>query len=54
MCALFTLILYLYSQAKRYLPLLKMAEELIGNLGYGGLQSDTKCQKLTRMRSHQK
>ena len=23
-----------------------MAEELIGNLGYGALQSDTKCQKL--------
>ena len=26
--------------------MLKMAEELIGNLGYGDLQSDTKCQKL--------
>ena len=23
-----------------------MAEELISNLGYGALQSDTKCQKL--------
>ena len=40
------LILFLYSQVKRYLPLLKMAEELIGNLGYGALQSDTKHQKL--------
>ena len=46
LCALFTLILYLYSQVKRYLPLLKMAEELIGNLGYGPPQSDTKHQKL--------
>ena len=44
-CALFALILYLYSRVKRYLPLLKMAEELIGNLGYGTPQSDTKCQK---------
>ena len=46
LCALFTLIVYLYSQVNRYLPLLKMAEELIGNLGYGALQSDTKHQKL--------
>ena len=45
-CTLFTLIFYLYSQVKRYLPLLKMAQELIGNLGYGALQSDTKRQKL--------
>ena len=37
---------YLYSQVKRYLPLLKMAEELIGNLGYETPQSDTKHQKL--------
>ena len=37
---------YLYSRVKRYLPLLKMAEELIGNLGYGAPQSDTKRQKL--------
>ena len=42
-CALFA---YLYSRVKRYLPLLKMAEELIGNLGYGAPQSDTKHQKL--------
>ena len=45
-CALFTLILYLCSRVKRYLPLLKMAEELIGNLGYGTPQSDIKHQKL--------
>ena len=31
---------------KRYLQILKMAEELIGNLGYESPQSDTKCQKL--------
>ena len=31
---------------KRYFPILKMAEELIGNLGYGAPQSDTKRQKL--------
>ena len=45
-CALFALILYLYSRVKRYLPLLKMAEEFISNLGYGTPQSDTKGQKL--------
>ena len=45
-CGIFALILYLYSRVKRYLPLLKMAEELVGNLGYGAPQSDTKCQKL--------
>ena len=41
-----TLFANLYSLVKRYLPLLKMAEELIGNLGYGAPQSDTKRQKL--------
>ena len=46
LCALFALLFYLYSQVKRYLPLLKMAEELIGNLGYETPQSDTKRQKL--------
>ena len=46
LCALFALILYLYAQVKRYLPLLKMAEELIGNLGYETPQSATKRQKL--------
>ena len=47
-CALFTLLLYLYSRVKRYLPLLKMAEELISNSGYGAPQSDTKHQKLLK------
>ena len=36
LCVLFALILYLYPWVKRYLPLLKLAEELIGNLGYCG------------------
>ena len=45
-CALFALNFYLYAQVKRYLPLLKMTEELIGNLGYGAPQSDTKHKKL--------
>ena len=47
-CALFALIFYLYSRVKRYLPLLKMAEELISNLGYGAPQSDTKHKKLLK------
>ena len=46
LCILFALIFYLYARVKRYLPLLKMAEELIGNLGYDPPQSDTKRQKL--------
>ena len=46
LCVLFTLILYLYARVKIYLPLLKMAEELIGNLGYEIPQSATKLQKL--------
>ena len=33
---------------KRYLTILKMAEELIGNLGYETPQSDTKRQKLLK------
>ena len=45
-CVLFALFFYLYARVKRYLPLLKMAEELISNLGSGALQSDTKRQKL--------
>ena len=48
LCALFALIFYLYSRVKRYLPILKMAEELIGNLGYETSQSDTKHQKLLK------
>ena len=31
---------------ERYLPILKMAEELIGNLGYESPQSNTRLQKL--------
>ena len=45
-CLICTLFAYLYARVKRYLPLLKMAEELISNLGYGAPQSDTKHQKL--------
>ena len=45
-CTLFALIFYLYSRVKRYLPLLKIAEELVGNFGYETPQSDTKDQKL--------
>ena len=46
LCTIFALILYLYIRTKKYFPILKMAEELIGNLGYETLQSDTKRQKL--------
>ena len=46
LCAIFTLILYLYVRIKKYFPLLKMAEELISNLGYETLRSDTKHEKL--------
>ena len=46
LCTIFASILYLYIRIKKYFPLLKMAEELIGNLGYGASQSDTKRQKL--------
>ena len=46
LCAIFTSILYLYIRITKYFPLSKMAEELIGNLGYGAPQSDTKHQKL--------
>ena len=46
LCEIFTSILYLYIRIKKYFSVLKMAEELIGNLGYGALQSDTKHQKL--------
>ena len=38
LCALFALILYLYIRAKRYLPLLKMAEDI-----FSGPQSVLKC-----------
>ena len=46
LCAIFASIFYLYIQIRKYFPILKMAEELIGNLGYETLQSDTKRQKL--------
>ena len=46
LCAIFASILYLYIRIKKYFPILKMAEELIGNLGYGAPQSDKKHQKL--------
>ena len=46
LCAIFTSILYQYIRIKKYFPILKMAEELIGNLGYETPQSDTKRQKL--------
>ena len=46
LCAIFASILYLYSRIIKYFPILKMAEELIGNLGYGAPQSDTKRQKV--------
>ena len=47
LCAIFASIFYLYARVKRYLTLLKMAEELISNLGYNETQqSDTKRQKL--------
>ena len=48
LCAIFTSILYLYIRIKKYFPILKMAEELIGNLGYETPQSDTKRQKLLK------
>ena len=52
LCVLFTLILYLYAQIKRYLPLLTMAEEIFSSydaqsLPIGALP-DTKRQKLLK------
>ena len=46
LCTIFALIFYLYIRTKKYFPILQMAEELIGNLGYETPQSDTKRQKL--------
>ena len=43
---IFAFIFYLYSWVKRYLAILKMAEELISNLGYETQQSDPKRKKL--------
>ena len=47
LCVIFALLFYLYARVKRYLPLLKMAEDNI-NFIFGGEtpQSDTKRQKL--------
>ena len=42
LCTLFALIFYLYIRIKRYLSLLKMAEEIFGSYD---AQSDTMCQK---------
>ena len=50
-CLLFAIlasILYLYIRIKKYFPILKMAEELIGNLSYETPQSDTKHKKLIK------
>ena len=44
LCVILTLIFYLYIRAKRYLTLLKMAEEIFSS--YEIPQLDTKCQKL--------
>ena len=49
LCAIFASILYLYIRIKKYFPILKMAEELIGNLGYETPQSDQSI-KTPRMR----
>ena len=46
LCTIFASIFYLYIRIKKYFPILKMAKELIGNLGYETPQSDTKHQKL--------
>ena len=47
LCTLFGLIFYMYIRIKKCFPILKMAEELISNLGYDeSPQSDSKRQKL--------
>ena len=48
LCTIFASILYLYIRIKKHFPILKMAEELIGDLGYETPQSDTKRQKLLK------
>ena len=48
LCTIFASILYLYIRIKKYFPILKITEELIGNLGYQAPQSDTKHQKLLK------
>ena len=44
LCALFTLIFYLYARVKRHIDFLKMAEEIFSS--YETPQSDTERQKL--------
>ena len=46
LCAIFASIFYLYIRIKKYFLILKIAEELIGNLGYETPQSDTKLKKM--------
>ena len=48
LCTMFRSILYLYIRIKKYFPTLKMAEDLISNLGYESPQLDSKCQKLLK------
>ena len=49
LCAIFSSILYSYIRIKKYFPILKIAEELVSNLGYDGTpQSNTKRQKLLK------
>ena len=48
LCAILASILYMYIRIKKYFSILKMTEELIGNLGYGAPQSNTKHQKLLK------
>ena len=45
---IFASIFCLYIRIRKYFPILKMAEELISNLGYDTRQSDTKRQKLLK------
>ena len=46
LCAIFSSILYLYIRIKKCFPILKMAEDLIGNLGYGAPAIRHKASKL--------
>ena len=46
LCTIIASILYLYIRIIKYFPILKMAEELISNLGYETPQSGTKHKKL--------
>ena len=46
LCTLFALVFYQYIRMKRYLPILKMAEDIFSS--YGVAQSNTKHQKLLK------